>query len=89
MTVAKNLFAVRAKVADAVANSAGKQQCTLVAVSKTKPLEDLTEAYDAGQRHFGENYVIFPSSSLPLIVLSAIEWEFMVLYCMCYFRSKN
>ena len=30
---------------------------TLVAVSKTKPLEDLQEAYDAGQRIFGENKI--------------------------------
>ena len=29
---------------------------TLVAVSKTKPVSDLQEAYDAGQRAFGENY---------------------------------
>ncbi len=30
---------------------------TLVAVSKTKPIELLKEAYAAGQRHFGENRV--------------------------------
>ena len=30
---------------------------TLVAVSKTKPVEDLKEAYDHGVRDFGENYV--------------------------------
>jgi pyridoxal phosphate enzyme (YggS family) len=30
---------------------------TLIAVSKTKPLADLQEAYNAGQRHFGENKV--------------------------------
>ena len=30
---------------------------TLVAVSKTKPIEDLQVAYDAGQRHFGENKI--------------------------------
>lgn len=30
---------------------------TLVAVSKTKPVADLMEAYNAGQRVFGENYV--------------------------------
>jgi len=30
---------------------------TLVAVSKTKPISDLQEAYDAGQRIFGENQV--------------------------------
>lgn len=29
----------------------------LVAVSKTKPVTDLLEAYNEGQRHFGENYV--------------------------------
>ena len=28
-----------------------------MAVSKTKPVELLKEAYDAGVRHFGENYV--------------------------------
>jgi pyridoxal phosphate enzyme (YggS family) len=31
--------------------------CLLVAVSKTKPIEDLQEAYDAGVRDFGENKV--------------------------------
>lgn len=31
--------------------------CLLVAVSKTKPLEDLKEAYEAGIRDFGENKV--------------------------------
>lgn len=30
---------------------------TLVAVSKTKPIEALQEVYEAGQRHFGENKV--------------------------------
>ena len=32
-------------------------QARLVAVSKTKPVEALQEAYNAGQRVFGENYV--------------------------------
>ncbi len=31
--------------------------CTLVAVSKTKPSEAIMEAYDAGHRDFGENKV--------------------------------
>jgi len=33
------------------------EEVTLVAVSKTKPNEDLQEAYDAGQRIFGENKI--------------------------------
>jgi len=32
-------------------------QVTLVAVSKTKPISDLLEAYEAGQRIFGENKI--------------------------------
>ena len=30
---------------------------TLVAVSKTKRVEDILELYEMGQRDFGENYV--------------------------------
>ncbi|MGB1323991.1 MAG: YggS family pyridoxal phosphate-dependent enzyme [Flavobacteriaceae bacterium] len=33
------------------------KQVTLVAVSKTKPVQDLMKAYDVGQRIFGENKV--------------------------------
>ena len=33
------------------------KEVTLVAVSKTKPISDLQDAYDAGQRVFGENKV--------------------------------
>lgn len=32
-------------------------KATLVAVSKTKPISDLQKAYDAGQRHLGENKI--------------------------------
>ena len=35
----------------------GRLNVTLVAVSKTKPLATIQEAYDAGQRVFGENIV--------------------------------
>ena len=31
---------------------------TLVAVSKTKPVSSLLQAYDAGQRVFGENKIL-------------------------------
>lgn len=45
--IKENLEKIRATVPEGV---------TLVAVSKTKPISDLQEAYDAGQRIFGENY---------------------------------
>ena len=34
-----------------------KKKATLVAVSKTKPAEDILELYNTGHRDFGENYV--------------------------------
>ena len=45
--IKENLEKIRATLPEGV---------TLVAVSKTKPVSDLQEAYDAGQRIFGENY---------------------------------
>lgn len=42
----------------AAASRAGRDRpARLVAVSKTKPAEAVHEAYDAGHRVFGENYV--------------------------------
>lgn len=48
----------------------------LVAVSKTKPVQDLQEAYAAGQRVFGENYVqelVDKHEQLP----TDIQWHFI------------
>ncbi|MEB2781248.1 YggS family pyridoxal phosphate-dependent enzyme [Algoriphagus sp. C2-6-M1] len=42
---------------EAVKKTFINQECQLVAVSKTKPLEDLKVAYSAGIRDFGENKV--------------------------------
>src|SRR6201995_1069167 len=38
-------------------NETDREGVILLAVSKTKPTEDIQEAYDAGQRLFGENMV--------------------------------
>ena len=49
---------------------------TLVAVSKTKPVEDIQELYNLGQRDFGENYVqelVAKQSKLP----DDIRWHFI------------
>ncbi|KAL2649790.1 hypothetical protein R1flu_017918 [Riccia fluitans] len=51
-------------------------QVRLVAVSKTKPVSLLQEVYDAGHRHFGENYVqeiIEKAPQLP----DDIRWHFI------------
>ena len=41
----------------AIKNEIENGEVKLVAVSKTKPNEDILEAYQAGQRIFGENQV--------------------------------
>ena len=48
MSIAENLNEIKESLPPEV---------TLVAVSKTKPIADLMEAYDAGQRIFGENKI--------------------------------
>lgn len=48
MSIANNLLQIKSQLPSNV---------TLVAVSKTKPVEDLMEAYNAGQRIFGENKI--------------------------------
>jgi PLP dependent protein len=48
MSIAQNLLKIKSSLPSTV---------TLVAVSKTKPIPDLMEAYDAGQRIFGENKI--------------------------------
>ena len=48
----------------------------LVAVSKTKPIEDLQEAYDAGQRIFGENKVQEMAAKWEVLP-KEIEWHFI------------
>ena len=49
---------------------------TLVAVSKTKPIADIQQLYDFGQRDFGENYVqelVEKQAQLP----TDIRWHFI------------
>ena len=49
----------------------------LVAVGKTKPLEAIKEAYDAGQRHFGENYVQELVKKSESLTEPDIKWHFI------------
>ena len=48
MSIKENLLEIKSSLPENV---------TLVAVSKTKPIADLLEAYNAGQRIFGENKI--------------------------------
>ena len=49
---------------------------TLIAVSKTKPAEDIQELYDLGHRDFGENYVQELIAKQPVLPAD-IRWHFI------------
>lgn len=56
--IKENLKAVRENVNKAIERSGrNPEDVTLIAVSKTKPITDLFEAYEEGVRDFGENKV--------------------------------
>lgn len=52
------------------------EQVTLVAVSKTKPVSDLQEAYEAGQRIFGENHALEMRDKHEVLPAD-IQWHFI------------
>lgn len=62
-----NLAQVKATIADGV---------RLIAVSKTKPVEDLQQAYDAGQRLFGENKALEMRDKHEVLPKD-IQWHFI------------
>ena len=50
-------MAVNTEAYQSIKQELDSKQVTLVAVSKTKPVEDIITLYELGQRDFGENYV--------------------------------
>ena len=67
MSIAQNIERITAQLPDGV---------RLVAVSKFHPIERLQEAYDAGQRTFGENRAQELAAKAPQLP-SDIEWHFI------------
>ncbi|MCL1044113.1 YggS family pyridoxal phosphate-dependent enzyme [Shewanella electrodiphila] len=79
-TIADRISIAQSQIAQAAQNcSRNSEEVTLLAVSKTKPIEDIIAAYGAGQRCFGENYV--QEGEEKVIALSQshpdIEWHFI------------
>jgi pyridoxal phosphate enzyme (YggS family) len=77
-TIASNMQATRAAIA-AAATACGRstKDVELLAVSKTFPAEAIREAFDAGQRRFGENYVQEGIDKIAALRDLPIEWHFI------------
>lgn len=71
--IADNLKQVQGRIAAVESN----QQVTLIAVSKTKPAADLQQAIDAGQRHFGENYLQEALEKIDILKGQNLIWHFI------------
>jgi pyridoxal phosphate enzyme (YggS family) len=67
MSISENLLTIKSKIPKTV---------MLVAVSKTKPTEDIMEAYGAGHRIFGENKAQELITKQPLLPAD-IQWHFI------------
>jgi len=77
--IGKKLAQVNARIA-AAAGRAGRDPAgiTLVAVSKRHPTSAIRAAYQAGQRHFGENYAQeLRDKAAELADLADISWHFI------------
>jgi pyridoxal phosphate enzyme (YggS family) len=77
-SIAENIHQVRQQIS----NSAARHQrdaadITLLAVSKTKPATDLREAYQQGQRDFGENYLQESLEKIEALSDLDICWHFI------------
>lgn len=73
--IAENIHSVETRI-QAACDRAGRNRSdvTLICVTKTMPVEDLREAYDAGQRSFGENRVQEINDKFPQLP-SDIQWH--------------
>ena len=76
--IAQQLDTVRQRIATA-ATKAGRNadDIQLLAVSKTRPAEDLLEAIEAGQTRFGENYLQEALEKIAALSNQACEWHFI------------
>ncbi|HWQ39039.1 MAG TPA: YggS family pyridoxal phosphate-dependent enzyme [Burkholderiales bacterium] len=77
-TIAARLQAVRSRIEQA-AEQAGRDpgEVCLVAVSKGFPADAIREAFDAGQRAFGENYAQEALDKMASLRGLPIEWHYI------------
>jgi PLP dependent protein len=77
-TFCDNLRRIRSRIEE-TARRYGRapQDITLLAVSKTQPVERLREALACGQQAFGENYAQEMAAKAEALAGEAVEWHFI------------
>jgi pyridoxal phosphate enzyme (YggS family) len=75
--ITEHLAKIIERVARAAERAHAAEHVTIVAVSKAQPASAIREAFDAGQRHFGESYV--QEATVKLAELGDLDatWHFI------------
>lgn len=76
-TISNRLQDILSAIESAKIASNRQEQVNLLAVSKTQPAIVIREAYAAGQRKFGENYLQEALNKQTQLADLAIEWHFI------------
>lgn len=77
-TITKNIITIRSQIAEAeekYGREPGSVQ--LLAVSKTRPIEDIEVAFSENQRHFGENYLQDALPKIEAMTDPSVVWHFI------------
>ena len=79
VNLSHNLATLRTRIAQSASqHQRDLNDIQLLAVSKTKPVSDLMQGYEAGLRAFGENYVQEGVEKIQTLAhLQDIEWHFI------------
>ena len=77
-TIAQNIKSIQSQIND-LERKYGRTSGSvrLLAVSKTRPKEDIYAAFSENQRHFGENYLQDALSKIEDMGETSIEWHFI------------
>jgi PLP dependent protein len=73
--IAANLQAIRRRISEALQGDS--RAVCLVAVSKSQPAEAISEAFDAGVRDFGENYLQDALQKIAALGSLGATWHFI------------
>ncbi|MFA9500885.1 YggS family pyridoxal phosphate-dependent enzyme [Mannheimia sp. E30BD] len=78
MSIAANLSQIHQQI-EQISQQFQRENVRLLAVSKTKPVEAIQQAIDAGQRVFGENYVQEAVEKIEFFANQGtnLEWHFI------------
>lgn len=80
-SITENLNHIHSSINSAVTNSKREENSVkLLCVSKTKPKEMVIEAYNVGERHFGESYAVEASEKIEQLKelgYNDIVWHFI------------